>query len=153
MNQHNEMRSSVEIASDTDGQTWLRGTETTDALRANVFGVWRDDDSEYDGRYHEAQPHSSFGIEVEVRHAFADFADTDDHAEVYLWQAYNWRLDENGLSCAEDKWSAGEYVVEADGIEGPLAIFSPLVAAAVRRIQRARETGENMMRVVEASGQ
>jgi len=146
------------ICDEITGKTFLRGTETADENRANLFGVWRDaepdpdsafdddefDDSgvEYNGRYCEAHRDGGIrvkiGVEVEVRHAFAAHEDIDDHAEVYLWQTYHWKLTGDGPICQKDETFAGEYVVEAGGLDGPFAIFSPLVGAAVQRIQRAR---------------
>jgi len=145
MNPQDETRATVEAARDeATGKIFLRGTETADKNRANVFGVWRDEEEEsnspwnYGGYYFEAQPTNSIGIEVEARFAFADMTDIEDHAEVYLWQAYNWKLEEGAAVCEKDSTFAGEYVEEAGGLEGPFSIYSPLVRAAVQRIQNAR---------------
>jgi len=155
MNQHDEVRTTVEAVHDQEtGQIFLRGTETADKNRANVFGVWRKEEPnphygfDYDGRYHEARPSSSVGVEVEARFAFADHEDISDHAEVYLWQAYGWDLTKGAARCQKDKTFAGEYVVEAGGLEGPFAIYSPLVGAAVERIQQARRNQEMTPRIV-----
>ena len=136
-----EPRASVECVEE-NGRRWMQGWETADKNRANVFGVWRDEESnqdyDYEGRYHAVDARNPVGTEVEVRFAFYDSEEIEDHAEVYVWQIYHWKLAESGAVCTQDDTFGGDYVVEAGGLCGPEAMFGPLVDAAVRRIQDAR---------------
>ena len=78
------------------------------------------------------------GVEVEVRYAFSAHEDINDHAQVYVWHIYYWELIEGKAICRKHENFGGEYVAEADGLEGPFSMLSPLVSAAVARIQEAR---------------
>lgn len=73
-----------------------------------------------------------------MRFAFNAVEDASDHAEVYLWQVYRWELVDGRAVCMRDENFGGEYVVEAGRLEGPFAVFQPVVYAAVERIRGAR---------------
>jgi hypothetical protein len=122
----------------------LRGIPSWDGSRANLFCVWEPGEEEDDplwgpsGIYQEATQYDEAHLEIEVRFAFATMEDVEDHAEVYVWQAYHWELVDGQAVCTRDEYCGGEYVVESGGFDGPEAIFHPVVSVAIERITSVR---------------